>query len=37
LPTRHAELLDALHAACARLLGHHHAKTRALAVELWND
>ena len=23
--------------ACVRLLGHRHAKTRALAVELWND
>jgi hypothetical protein len=34
LPARHAELLDTLHAACVRLLGHHHAKTRALAVEL---
>lgn len=37
LPTLHAALLDELHAACVRLLGHRHAKTRALAVELWND
>jgi transposase len=37
LPIRHAALLNALHAACVRLLGHRHAKTRALAVELWND
>jgi len=37
LPTRHAALLKKLHAACVRLLGHRHAKTRALAVELWND
>jgi transposase len=37
LPTLHAELLNALHAACVRLLGHRHVKTRALAVELWND
>ena len=37
LPRRHAELLAELHAACVRLLGHRHAKTRALAVELWND
>ena len=37
LPRRHAELLTDLHAACVRLLGHRHAKTRALAVELWND
>jgi transposase len=33
----HAPLLAELHAACVRLLGHRHAKTRALAVELWND
>jgi transposase len=37
LPTLHAALLKELHAACVRLLGHRHAKTRALAVELWND
>jgi hypothetical protein len=37
LPRRHAPLLAELHAACERLLGHRHAKTRALAVELWND
>ncbi|WP_209262387.1 IS66 family transposase [Thiorhodococcus minor] len=37
LPSLHAALLDDLHAACVRLLGHRHAKTRALAVELWND
>lgn len=37
LPRRHADLLVELHAACVRLLGHRHAKTRALAVELWND
>ena len=37
LPTRHAQLLEDLHAACVPLLGHRHAKTRALAVELWND
>jgi len=37
LPTVHAKRLDELHAACVRLLGHRHAKTRALAVELWND
>jgi transposase len=37
LPRRHADLLVELHAACERLLGHRHAKTRALAVELWND
>lgn len=37
LPTTHARLLDTLHAASVRLLGHRHAKTRALAVELWND
>jgi hypothetical protein len=37
LPQRHAPLLAALHATCVRLLGHRHAKTRALAVELWND
>jgi transposase len=37
LPRIHAALLDTLHAACVRLLGHRHAKTRALAVELWND
>jgi transposase len=30
-------LLAALHAACVPLLGHRHANTRALAVELWND
>jgi transposase len=30
-------LLAELHAACVRLLGHRHAKTRALAVELWID
>ena len=30
-------LIGAIHAACVRLLGHRHAKTRALAVELWND
>jgi transposase len=33
----HADLLKELYAACVRLLGHRHAKTRALAVELWND
>ena len=33
----HAKLLAELHAACVRRLGHRHAKTRALAVELWND
>ncbi|MBK1650491.1 hypothetical protein CKO36_18445, partial [Rhabdochromatium marinum] len=33
----HADLLKELHAACVPLLGHRHAKTRALAVELWND
>lgn len=37
LPQRHATLLAELHASCVRLLGHRHAKTRALAVELWND
>ena len=37
LPHLHADLLAELHAACVRLLGHRHAKTRALAVELWND
>lgn len=37
LPRIHAALLAALHAACVRLLGHRHAKTKALAVELWND
>jgi transposase len=37
LPTLQAPLLAELHAACVRLLGHRHAKTRALAVELWND
>ncbi|WP_295404556.1 IS66 family transposase [uncultured Thiocystis sp.] len=37
LPIRHAALLNELHAACVRLLGHRHAKTHALAVELWND
>ena len=37
LPRLHADLLAELHAACVRLLGHRHAKTRALAVELWND
>ncbi len=37
LPCLHAALLAGLHAACVRLLGHRHAKTRALAVELWND
>ncbi len=37
LRTLHATLLEDLHAACVRLLGHRHAKTRALAVELWND
>ena len=37
LPRLHAPLLAELHAACVRLLGHRHAKTRALAVELWND
>ncbi|NEV60885.1 IS66 family transposase [Thiorhodococcus minor] len=37
LPRIHAALLAELHAACVRLLGHRHAKTRALAVELWND
>jgi hypothetical protein len=36
-PRLHADLLVELHAACVRLLGHRHAKTRALAVELWND
>ena len=30
-------MLKELHAACVRLLGHRHGKTRALAVELWND
>lgn len=33
----HAERLAALRAACVRRLGHRHAKTKALAVELWND
>ena len=37
LPRIHAPLLAELHAACVHLLGHRHAKTRALAVELWND
>jgi hypothetical protein len=37
LPHCHAPLLAELHAACVRLLGHRHTKTRALAVELWND
>ena len=37
LPRIHADLLAELHAACMLLLGHRHAKTRALAVELWND
>jgi transposase len=37
LPHIHAQLLAELHAACVHLLGHRHAKTRALAVELWND
>lgn len=37
LPHIHATLLAELHAACVQLLGHRHAKTRALAVELWND
>ena len=37
LPHLHAQLLAERHAACERLLGHRHAKTRALAVELWND
>lgn len=37
LPHIHAKLLAELHAACVHLLGHRHAKTRALAVELWND
>ncbi|MBK1725325.1 IS66 family transposase [Thiocystis violacea] len=37
LPGTHAALLAELHAACVRLLGHRHAKTKALAVELWND
>jgi hypothetical protein len=37
LRRRYAALLAELHAACVRLLGHRHAKTKALAVELWND
>ncbi len=37
LPTHYAPLLDSLQAACRRLLGHRHAKTHALAVELLND
>ena len=37
LPQIHATLLAELHAACVQLLGHRHTKTRALAVELWND
>ena len=37
LPHIHAQLLAELHAACVHRLGHRHAKTRALAVELWND
>ena len=37
LPHLHAQLLAELQAACVRLLGHRHVKTRALAVELWND
>jgi transposase len=36
-PHLHATLLAELHAAGVRRLGHRHAKTRALAVELWND
>ncbi|NEX15486.1 MAG: hypothetical protein C1943_02325 [Halochromatium sp.] len=30
-------MLDSLQVACRRLLGHRHAKTNALAVELLND
>ncbi|MBK5938199.1 IS66 family transposase [Halochromatium roseum] len=37
LPTRYAPLLDSLQGACRRRLGHRHAKTNALAVELLND
>jgi IS1 family transposase len=37
LPTRYAELLADLRAACERLQHHDHAKPRALAVELLND
>lgn len=37
LPTQYAGPLAELRAACARLQGHDHAKTRALAVELLND
>ncbi|WP_276570555.1 IS66 family transposase [Halochromatium salexigens] len=37
LPTRYAPLLDQLRSACRRRLGHRHAKTNALAVELLND
>ncbi len=37
LTTIHAALLAELRAACVRRLGHRHAKTKALAVELWND
>lgn len=36
-PHVHAELLTALHEASGELLGHRPPKTRALAVELWND
>jgi transposase len=37
LRPQYATLLESLHAACRQRLGHRHAKTRALAVELWND
>jgi hypothetical protein len=37
LPVIHAAVLDALHATCTRHLGHAHAKTHALAIELLND
>jgi transposase len=37
LPTRHADALAKLRAACERLQHHDHVKTHALAVELLND
>ena len=37
LPVEHAALLKTLYEACTQRLGHAHAKTKALAVELYND
>jgi transposase len=37
LSATHADRLDALHRACRLRLGHTHEKTKALALEFYND